>query len=118
MKKLLAVITAITCLSFAGCNGIGSITPPKSTQEKIAAAYGVVASVRASAANALDAKVITVDDAKMVQSLANDARVALDIAKDYARQEKPENALQSLALAEDIIISVQQYLRERGVKEK
>lgn len=81
MKKLLCIIAACTTGLVAGCAAMGVVTP-QTTDQKIAAAYTTVTTIRRTTLKILQAKKISPADAKNVQAQADVARDGLDLAAE------------------------------------
>lgn len=111
LSTLWAMFCVVTLLPMfvAAC-----VATPQSPAQSIAAGYGTVAAVRATAADLLVAKTISVDDARMVQGLADQARAALDLARGFDLAGKPLDAAHSLELAVAVLTRVQNYLKIKG----
>jgi hypothetical protein len=101
-------------LLLTGCAQLG-LTPPQTFEQKLAYGYAQVGGVRVSAANALSTGVITVADAKQVQTLADEARAALDASKLASSTGDTTTALGKLTLANGILTQLAAYLNSRGV---
>src|SRR5271156_3645217 len=93
---------------------VGCAVAPQGADQSIASAYGVVSTVRTTAADLLTAKTITAADAQMVQGLADQARAALDLARGYTLAGKPTDAAGALTLATDVLTKLQTYLKAKG----
>ncbi len=113
MKKLLSFLFFLTTVSFVpGCAQLG-LAPAQSIDQQIAYAYTVNASVRSTAADLLTAKTINMADAKMVLSMTDQVRSALDIARVAVAAGIPKDAQSALTLANDVLTQVQVYLAKR-----
>lgn len=98
-----------------GCAQLG-LAPAKSFDDRVAYAYTSVASVRQSTANALNAGLIKVEDAKQVQALADQARAGLDASRGAWVVGDTKTALGRLELANSVLTQLAVYLQARGVK--
>lgn len=113
MKKLLTLLGLITTLGFMpGCASLG-LAPAQSIEQQIAYAYTTNAGVRSTAADLLTAKTINATDAKMVLSMTDQVRAALDIAKSAVTAGLPKDAQSALTLANSVLSQVQAYLAKR-----
>jgi len=113
MKKLLSLLFFITAVSFVpGCAQLG-LAPAQSLEQQVAYGYTTLASVRSTTADLLTAKVIKVEDAKMVQGMADQARAALDIARSSIAAGIPKDAQSALSLANNVLGQIQTYLAKR-----
>lgn len=113
MKKLLSIIMLLTAVSFLpACETLG-LAPAQNVGQQIAYGYSTLASVRSTTADLLVAKTIKVEDAKMVQALADDARVSLDIARNAIANGLPKDAQAALTLATSVLQQLQKYLAAR-----
>lgn len=78
MKRLFCLVGLVACLG--GCSLFGAVKP-QSPSEGLAYAYGTVATVRQSAATALQSGSISVATAQTVLKDTDAARAALDQAE-------------------------------------
>lgn len=99
----------------AGCAQLG-LQPAKSFDDRVAYGYSTVTSVRNSTANALNAGLIKVEDAKQVQALADQARAGLDASRGAWVVGDTKTALGRLELANAVLTNLAVYLQQRGVK--
>jgi hypothetical protein len=111
MKKLIQAVVVLFIV--AACAQLGA-PPAENVQQSIAYGYSSVASVRNTAAGMLSAKTINVNDAKMVQNLADQARTALDLAAEASKAGKPADAASALQLATQVLTQLQTYLKSKG----
>lgn len=113
--KTLFTVSAIKGLALilllAGCASLG-LEPAKSFDQQLAYSYAQVTSVRLTAANALNTGVITVDDARQVQTLADQARAGLDGARVAHGVGDTKTALGRLQLANSILTQLAVYLQK------
>lgn len=107
------VLAALGALSLAvGCAQFG-LAPAKSFDQQVGYAYATVASVRQSAANMLEAGQLKVADAQQVQTLADQARSGLDLARQANASGDTQTAFSRLQLANNVLLQIQQYLQTR-----
>lgn len=97
----------------AACAQFGA-QAPENLQQSIAYGYSSVASVRNTATILLTSKTISVADAKMVQTMADQARTALDLAAEASKAGKPADANSALQLANTVLTQLQTYLKSKG----
>jgi hypothetical protein len=124
MKLLAALAIAIT---LAGCAYLGLQTADTFNQ-KLAYAYGQVTAARKGATSVIAASCPTpesfasaacksaVADGKHVQSMADEARQGLDLAKSYAAAGNIQQANVQLQLETAALTALQTYLLSKGVK--
>lgn len=113
MRKLLTLISVFAVFSFLpACEQLG-LQKAQSLDQQIAYAYSTVASVRSTTADLLIAKTIKVEDAKVVQSMADNVRASLDIARGAIKDGKPKDAQAALNLANSVLSQIQTYLAAR-----
>ena len=91
-------------------------TTPRTVNESLAVGYSTLAAVRTVAANGLNAKILSVADAKQVQLLADEARTGLDAARALNLSGDTSTAIAKLNFANGILVQLQQYLTARGIK--
>lgn len=113
MKRLTHAVAVLFIVALAACAQLGA-PQPENLQQSIAYGYSSVASVRNTAAGLLNAKTISVADAKMVQSMADQARTALDLASVASVAGKPADANSALQLATQVLTHLQTYLKTKG----
>jgi hypothetical protein len=113
MFKSLRLLFVFVVIGFLpACADLG-ISTPQSFEQQIAYGYSTVASIRSTAADLLVAKRISVNDAKVVQSMADQARASLDIARVASTNSKPKDAQESLLLAQGVLTQLQTYLTSK-----
>ncbi len=110
---LCAVMLACTVLD--GCSTIG-LAPAQSFDQQLAYGYGTVASVRTTAASALNAGAITTTDAQQVLTVTDTARATLDVAGTASKAGDVNTAMGKLQIATSLLSQIQQYLSTKGVK--
>ena len=108
MRQLRYAIVLLAAL-LAACTQLG-LQAPQTFSQKLAYGYSTLASVRTTAAHALDAKQITVADAKQVLDLSDQARALLDAAGMAQGTGDLSTAASKLALATTILTQLQTYL--------
>ena len=97
-------------LVLAAC---ASAPAPKSIPEQIAYSYGVVASIRMSAADMLTQHQLTVAQAENVQVQADTVRKGLDQARIAFANGVPQDAQSQLLLATQVLTALQDYLQAK-----
>jgi hypothetical protein len=116
MRKFLSLLAVCFTISFLpGCEQLG-LNKASSIEEKIAYGYSSIASIRSTTADLLTAKRIQVEDAKMVQAMADNARTSLDIAKGAVQNGRPKDAQAALNLATKVLVELQVFLTEKEQK--
>lgn len=113
MKRYAQHIAVLLVVAMAACAQIGA-PAPENLQQSIAYGYSSVASVRNTTTGLLNAKTISLNDAKMVQSMADQARTALDLAAEASKAGKPADANSALLLANTVLTQLQTYLKTKG----
>jgi hypothetical protein len=109
---LLALALVVVLAFMSGCASLG-IEAPKTFNEKLAVGYGITAGARSSVLTLLEAKKITVEDARNIETQINNLRAGLDIAKStYASDSKA--AATKLQSTLTILNALQSYLITRG----
>ena len=103
------LVTSLIMLVMA-CSAIPA---PKSFDQSLAYAYGTHTAIMTSAANALDTKLITVEDAEEVLKISDQARVVLDMAKATYVAGDVTTAEGQLQMAIGILTNLQIYLNSR-----
>jgi len=107
-----------------GCAALGLQTADTFNQ-KLAYAYGQVTAARKGATSVIAASCQTpgtqdcqnaVADGKHVQSMADEARQGLDLAKSYALAGNTQQANAQLQLETAALTALQAYLLSKGVK--
>lgn len=96
----------------ASCAQLG-LAPADKFDEKLAYAYGVSTAVKQTATAGLAAKSLSVDDAKHVLVITDQAKALLDAARVTG---DPLEAQNKLLLATQILTQLQAYLNSKGVK--
>jgi hypothetical protein len=112
---LLALAVPSVALLAGGCTTLG-VQPARSFDQQLAYAYSTHTAVLDSAANALEAGSLTVEDAEAVLAMADQSRVLLDSARLAAGAGDVTTAEGRLALATNVLQQLVAYLNARGVK--
>lgn len=115
-RTAVAIMTlSIVASILVACGTLGLVTP-KTFNERLAAGYATVTTVRTVTTSLLDSHTITSRDAQNVQTQANNARDALDIASDI-HKTAPKAGDDKLKAAEDVIHVLQKYVNsKKGTK--
>ena len=90
-------ILAIIALAVVGCASLG-VPTPKTFNERLAAGYSSVTSVRTSATVLLNGRVISSADAENVQEQADVARDGLDVARGLTGINAEDKLTSALAV--------------------
>jgi hypothetical protein len=102
---------------FAGCaqgtNGMGSVLLPQTLNERIAAGYVLVSTLRSTATTLLDAGKLTADDGTNVLQVTDVARDGLNVARTLAATDLT-SAEAKLAATNTVLVALQQYLATRS----
>jgi hypothetical protein len=121
MRKIVVV------LLLSGCAALG-LQPAETFNQKLAYAYGQVTAARSGATSVVNASCPNpaafdsqackdaVADGKHVQSMADEARKGLDLAKTYAAAGNITAATAQLQLETAALSALQAYLLSKGVK--
>ena len=113
---LRAALAVAVLLIVAACANMG-LSPAKTPEQQLAYAYGTVAAIRTSAAQALAAGTISVSDAQKVLTDSDAARAALDAGKlALASGGNPNTVQADLTIATGVITQLQSFLTAKGVK--
>jgi hypothetical protein len=115
MLGILLAVSVPVALVVTGCESMG-IQPARSFDQNLAYAYSSHTAVLESAANALEAGSLTVEDAEAVLALADQSRTLLDSARLAAGAGDVTTAEGRLALATNVLQQLVAYLNARGVK--
>lgn len=108
-------LTFLALLLIAGCESLGVATP-QTFEERLAYGYSQNAAIRTSAAQALQAKTISKDDAQRVLSTTDIARTGLDAARAAHGAGDVSTAMGRLQMANSLLQSVSTFLQSRGSK--
>lgn len=114
MKRLLAFLVAGVLLT--GCSTFG-LAPAKSTDQRIAYAYGGVTGVLNTIAQATDQGTLSSAKAAQANAIALQAKATLDAARAAQGSGDSNTALQDLNMATAALAAVQQFLNTNGVKQ-
>jgi hypothetical protein len=118
-------LLAVLLVALSGCAYLGLQTADTFNQ-KLAYAYGQVTAARKGATSVITASCPTpeqtqacksaVADGKHVQSMADEARQGLDLAKTYAAAGNLQQANVQLQLESAALTALQTYLLAKGIK--
>ena len=123
MRYLVLAIVLI----FPGCESLG-LQKAETFNQKLAYAYGQVTAARKGATSVINASCPTpesfitdackgaVADGKHIQTMADEARHGLDLAKGYAASGNLQQANVQLQLESAALTALQTYLLAKGVK--
>ncbi len=109
IRKSLIVPWLLIVLS--ACASLG-LAPASTLEDRLAYAVSQNAAVRQAAANSLNAKEITLEDAQRVLAITDQVRLSLDAARMASESGDPQTAEGRLQLATAILIEIQNYLRK------
>lgn len=98
----------------AGCALLG-VQTPKTLNERVAAAYVSVTTVRQETLSLLQSGKITVTDAKNIESQADNARAGIDIASQL-ETTNPTQASDRLTVSLSVLQALETYLTQHGSK--
>src|SRR5258706_4234801 len=125
-QGVLMRLLAVLLLALSGCAALGLQTADTFNQ-KLASAYGQVTAARKGATSVINASCPTpasyateacktaVADGKHIQSMADEARQGLDLAKNYAVAGNLQQANVQLQLESAALSALQAYLLSRGI---
>lgn len=111
-----APAVAMLACAVLGLVACAALVTPQTFTEKLAAGYVTHTAVLTAATNALNASEITSADAQGLLKIATEARRVLDAAKLAHDAGDVSTAEGQLAMATDILLQLQAYLRERDHK--
>lgn len=114
LARLPRALQVLLLVAFLGACAQLGLVPAKSFDQQVAYGYSTLASVRLSAVTALDAKSISVSDAKQVQALADQARAGLDAARGAWAAGDTKTALGRLQLANSVLNQLSVFLQKRS----
>lgn len=109
--RLHAAVWALAVLT--ACAALGLPTA-QTFNERLAVGYGAVTAVRNSAATLVATGKITPDDAQNVQTQADNARAALDLARTAYRSGDTAGATTKLDTTATVLRALQAYLASKG----
>jgi hypothetical protein len=112
MKKAFWFLPYAILLLVVGCAALG-IAAPQTFNEKLAVGYASVTSVRQAATTLVGSGKLTPDDAQNVQTQADTARAALDIARQTQTSD-PSGAATKLDSTITVLTALQTYLATKG----
>ncbi len=101
---------AWACLLLAGCTALG-LAPAQSLDDRLAYAYATHTAVLDAAATAVNAGELSSADGEWVLVLADESRLILDAVRSAAEDGDVSTAEGRLALASNILLQLQDYLR-------
>lgn len=113
MLGLLLAIGAVGVVAVPGCAAIG-LQSPQTFNERYAYAISQTTGLRQTAADALTAKQISVDDAEYVLKVTDESRALLNAARAALTAGDTSTAEGRLSLATNILAQLQAYLRTKG----
>lgn len=112
--KTLRLHTALWALAvLTACAALGFPTA-ETFNQKLAVGYGTVTAIRNSAATLVAAGKITPDDAQNVQTQADTARSALDLARTAYKAGDTAGAATKLDTTATVLRALQAYLASKG----
>jgi predicted membrane metal-binding protein len=124
MWSILAAVCVAATLTvgipqFAGCaartSGMGSVLLPQTFNERIAAGYVLVSTVRETATTLLNAGKLSAQDGANVLQVTDVARDGLNVARSLAATDLT-SAEAKLAATNTALVALQQYLSTRGAQ--
>jgi hypothetical protein len=111
MNRLkLVFLSFLTAFALLGCAGLG-LAPAQTFDQKLAYAYGTHTAVLQGAEQSLTGRTISSADAGQVLKLADESRTLLDAARAASQAGDPSTANGKMALATQILVQLQAYLR-------
>lgn len=116
-SKIMASVSAVIVLTMlVSCASILGVNP-KTFDERLAAGYVSVTTIRKTGAILVTAKAITANDGQNIQDSANNVRSGLDIARQL-HDVLPQAGEDKLTSTLVILNGLQQYLdqKQKGVK--
>jgi hypothetical protein len=115
MLALLLATSVIALPVMQGCTALG-LQQPKTFSDDYAYALGQTTAVRAAAAQALNARQISLRDAEYVLQLTDRSRVYLDTAREVYEAGQTLEGKTQLELATAVLIQLQTFLNARAAK--
>jgi hypothetical protein len=123
MRKLLGACLigfALTLTAFlpgcaAGTNGMGSVLLPQTFNERIAASYALVTTLRETATTLLNAGKISGTDGANVLQVTDVARAGIDVARTLSATDLT-SADAKLTATNTALVALQQYLATRSAQ--
>ncbi len=110
-RKAQYAFLALTLTLLAACSQLG-IPKAETFNQRLAAGYTTVTSVRNSARILLNASAISATDAQNVQDQADQARAGLDLARSM-HTALPDAGEDKLLSAQKILAGLTEYLAQR-----
>lgn len=104
---------AVTLVTLAGCAALG-LEPARNFDERLAYAVTQNAAVRTAAANSLEAGALSLEDARQVLKLTDEARTLMDAAKVASGVGDVQTAEARLVLATRILTELRTYVTDRS----
>jgi hypothetical protein len=115
----LAAALAVAVPQFGGCaagtNGMGSVLLPQTFNERIAASYALVTTLRATTTTLLNAGKISGIDGANVLAVTDVARAGIDVARTLSATDLT-SADAKLTATNTALIALQQYLATRSAQ--
>jgi hypothetical protein len=99
----------------AGTNGMGSVLLPQTLNERIAASYALVTTLRETATTLLNAGKISGTDGANVLQVTDVARAGIDVARTLSATDLT-SADAKLTATNTALVALQQYLAQRGAQ--
>jgi hypothetical protein len=112
MKRIRYNCAFVLLVLLQGCAALG-LPVAQTFNEKVAAAYTTVSTVRGTAAGLVSAGKISPDDAQNVQNQCDHARAAIEIARQL-HATNPSGGDTKLASATLILNALNDYLKGRS----
>jgi len=106
--KIRIVLASIALAALVACQTMA----PKTFNERLAAGYATVTSVRESTTALLDSRKISSFDAANVQNQANDARAGLDVARELYKT-LPKAGDDKLVATIKVLDAITRYLESK-----
>lgn len=116
MKLMRMGMATLALVALVACQTLG-VPNPKTFNERLAAGYTTVTTVRNVATDLLDTRVISVKDAQNVQNQANYAREGLDLAREI-HTATPAAAEDKLKTTQAVLRVLQDYLATKRKESK
>jgi hypothetical protein len=99
----------------SGTNPLGSVLLPQTFNERVAAGYVLVSTLRTTATTLLNAGKLTADDGMNVLQITDVARDGLNVARTLAATDLT-SAEAKLAATNAALVALQQYLATRSAQ--
>jgi len=107
-NKLRGVIIALACSLIAGCAALGTPTP-QTTNEKLAAGYVTVTTVRHMTMAAVETRRISPDDAQNVNKQCDNVREGLDLVRSLKGVDAEDKLTSTLI----VLTELQKYVNSK-----